>query len=112
MVIAVASLCLLLDPASRTVRVAMGSVGPTVLRAPEAEAFAAEALADAGTWDDPAARVSLEAVEGFARMTAAAASPIDDVRGTAAYRRHTVGVLARRALAWALEDLGREAMVA
>jgi CO/xanthine dehydrogenase FAD-binding subunit len=112
MVIAVASLCLLVDPVTRSVRVAMGSVGPTVLRAPEAEALAAQALADAGAWDDPAATVSPETVEGFARLVAGAASPIDDVRGTAAYRRHAVGVLARRALAWALEDLGREAMVA
>src|SRR5207248_161608 len=53
LVIAVASLCLALDRERRTVRVAMGSVGPTVVRAPEAEAFAETALVRAGAWDDP-----------------------------------------------------------
>ena len=41
MVIAVAGLCLVVDEDARAVRVALGSVGPTVLRAPDAEAFAA-----------------------------------------------------------------------
>ncbi len=104
MVIAVASLCLVLDETRRVVRVAMGSVGPTVLRAPDAEAFAADALAGAGAWDDPAARVSARLVEEFGDRVAAAARPIDDVRGTAAYRRHACAVMARRALSWALED--------
>ena len=35
---------------------------------------------------------------------AAAADPIDDVRGTAAYRLHALAVLARRALSWAWAD--------
>lgn len=108
MVIAVASLCLVLDEAGRTVRVALGSVGPTVLRAPEAEAFAAGALARAGAWEDPRAELPPEAFEGFAERVAAAARPIDDIRGTAAYRRHACRVLARRALAWALEDRRRD----
>jgi CO/xanthine dehydrogenase FAD-binding subunit len=42
---------------------------------------------------------------------AAAARPIDDVRGTAAYRRHAVAVLARRAVGWAMEQRAEEAMV-
>jgi len=43
MVIAVAGVCLQLDEAGRNVRLALGSVGPTVLRAPRAESFAATA---------------------------------------------------------------------
>lgn len=107
MVIAVASLCLVLDGDRRSVRVALGSVGPTVLRAPEAEAQIAGTLTRAGAWDDP--RVSLPAheIEAFAERVAASARPIDDVRGTAVYRRRACAVLARRALRWALEDRRR-----
>jgi len=104
MVIAVASLCLVIDEDRRAVRVALGSVGPTILRAPEAEGLAARALADAGTWDDPAAPLPAQAFQDFGERVAAAARPIDDVRGTAAYRRHACAVLARRALAWAVND--------
>ncbi len=104
MVIAVANLCLQMDEDQRAVRVALGSVGPTILRAPAAEAFAARALADAGVWDDTAAVVTRSVFEGFGERVAEAARPIDDVRGTAAYRRHACAVLARRALRWALDD--------
>jgi CO/xanthine dehydrogenase FAD-binding subunit len=100
MVIAIANVALVLDAAARSVRVALGSVAPTVVRAPEAEAYAADAL----DWDDPQRPVPEQTVREFGALTAAAASPIDDVRGTAAYRRHAVGVLARRALQWAVAD--------
>lgn len=104
MVIAVASLCLVLDEERREVRVALGSVGPTILRARDAESRLARAIALAGVWDDPASTLPHHAVEEFQAGVAAAARPIDDVRGTAAYRRHVCGILARRALSWALED--------
>lgn len=104
MVIAVIGLCLVLDEEGRRVRVALGSVGPTILRAPEAEESAARALAQAGAWDEPAVRLPDSVYEEFGGQVAAAARPIDDIRGTAAYRRHACAVLARRALAWALDD--------
>ena len=100
MVIAVTSVCLQLDPVGRSVRVALGSVGPTVLRARRAEAFAEAALA----WDEPGATVPAAVVREFGRLAAAEARPIDDLRGSAAYRRLAVEVLSRRALTWALED--------
>jgi CO/xanthine dehydrogenase FAD-binding subunit len=111
MVIAVANLCLAVDEATRTVRVAMGSVAPTVIRATEAEVLAAESFERAGWWDDPTSMLPPDVIEGFGEHAAAAARPIDDVRGTAAYRRHAVGVLARRALTWAMREREEEALV-
>jgi len=104
MVIAVANLCLVLDEVGRTVRVALGSVGPTIIRAGDAEAYAADALGAAGAWDDRGASLSDAVVREFGERVAAAAKPIDDVRGTRAYRRHACTVLARRAIRWALAD--------
>jgi CO/xanthine dehydrogenase FAD-binding subunit len=104
MVIAVASVCLQLDEPRRSVRVALGSVASTVVRAHEAETLAAQAFQDAGLWEDPLADLAPDAAERFGDAVADAATPIDDVRGTAAYRQHAVSVLARRALAWALDD--------
>jgi CO/xanthine dehydrogenase FAD-binding subunit len=91
MVIAVCSFAL--DVSDGRVGTCIGSAGPTPLRAPEAEAFAAGLDA----WSD-------EAGERFGALVADAASPIDDVRGSAAYRRHALSVLARRTLKWAMEE--------
>jgi CO/xanthine dehydrogenase FAD-binding subunit len=104
MVISMAGLCLVVDEEGRSVRVALGSVAPTIVRAPEAELLAARAIIDAGAWDDPAASISDRAIEEFGELVASATRPIDDVRGTAAYRKHACRVLARRALKWALDD--------
>ncbi len=93
MVIAVANCALLADTARRTVRCALGSVGPVPVRDTEAEAWVAERLDwDAGSACDPAV------ADEFGARMAAASRPIDDHRATAAYRRRAVGVLARRAL--------------
>jgi CO/xanthine dehydrogenase FAD-binding subunit len=40
----------------------------------------------------------------FGRRVRAAAAPIDDVRGTAAYRLHALSVMARRAATWAWDE--------
>lgn len=104
MVIAIASLCLVVDEDSRTVRAALGSVAPTILRAPDAERFIERAMQKAGAWDHPRVPVAPAVIDEFGERVAVAARPIDDVRGTAAYRRHACGILARRALTWALQD--------
>ncbi len=73
-------------------RVAIGAAGPTPLRAVEAEATLA---ADA----------SPEGVRRAAELAATAARPIDDIRGSAAYRTAMVRVLARRGMEGVLASL-------
>jgi CO/xanthine dehydrogenase FAD-binding subunit len=103
MVIAVCSFGLALDPAGGRVGTGIGSAGPTPLRAGEAERFLEGVLDAEGLW---ASRGPLgaAAAERFGELVAAAARPIDDVRGTAAYRSHALGVLARRTLGWAWDE--------
>jgi CO/xanthine dehydrogenase FAD-binding subunit len=82
----------------------IGSAGPTPLRAMEAEEFLAGELG--GRWDEPGPLP--EAVtRRFGELVAGAARPIDDVRGTAAYRRHALSVLARRTLTWTWNARGQ-----
>jgi CO/xanthine dehydrogenase FAD-binding subunit len=100
MVIAVCSFALALDPERRSVGTGIGSAGPTPLRAVEAERFLREVLDEEGLWES-SAPLGEAAAARFGELVGAAARPIDDVRGTAAYRVHALGVLARRTLAWA-----------
>src|SRR4051812_4664911 len=99
MVIAVCSLSVHLWPEERAVKACIGSAGPTPIRATEAEAFAARAL----DWESRAP-LSAAAASEFGVLVERAARPIDDVRGTAAYRHHALGVLARRALRWTWDE--------
>ncbi|MDQ1381066.1 MAG: hypothetical protein QOJ71_1785 [Actinomycetota bacterium] len=94
MVIAVASLAIAVDLDARTVGVGLGSVGPTPLAAPDACARVAERA----RWDADHLTVDPAAAADFADQVAAAARPIDDLRGTAEYRRNAVRVMAARAL--------------
>ncbi len=76
MVIAICSVALVADRERDELRAAFGSAGPvaSLVTAPLGER------------------------DAFATAVASAASPIDDVRGTAAYRRHALDVLVNRAI--------------
>jgi carbon-monoxide dehydrogenase medium subunit len=66
--------------------ITLGAVAPTIIHAEEAENFLV------------GKRLTPEVIEEAAQMAVNAATPIDDIRGTAAYRRYMVGVIARRTL--------------
>ncbi len=98
MVIAVCSFAVSIDREARTVGTCLGSAAPTPRRAPDAETFIAQEL----DWENHGA-IDAATADEFGRRVAQAASPIDDQRGSAAYRRHALQVMARRTLTWAWE---------
>jgi CO/xanthine dehydrogenase FAD-binding subunit len=108
MVISVAAFGLALHPDTGTVGTGIGSAAPTPRRATDAESLLAGELRAAGLW---ASKSDLPKLLGdrFGELVAAAADPIDDVRGTAAYRLHALRVLARRTLGWAWADYQKAA---
>jgi CO/xanthine dehydrogenase FAD-binding subunit len=103
MVIAVCSFAIALDPEARRAGTAIGSAAPTVIPAGEAEAFLEGVLDEDDRWESRAPLSDPELTR-FGELVGAAARPIDDVRGSAAYRRHALAVLARRTLAWCWEE--------
>jgi CO/xanthine dehydrogenase FAD-binding subunit len=103
MVIAVCSFALSLDPERRHIGTGIGSAAPTPVIADEAERFLEGVLDEGGLWEKPAP-VEPSALTRFGELVAAAAKPIDDVRGTAAYRRHALAVMARRSFGWAWDE--------
>jgi CO/xanthine dehydrogenase FAD-binding subunit len=103
MVIAVCSLGLSLWPSAGQVRACIGSAGPTPIRTRDAEAFLNGVLEEDGAWDSPRPLPD-SALTRFGELVELAARPIDDVRGTAAYRHHALRILGRRTLRWAWEQ--------
>ena len=93
MVISVASACLVADHENADVRIALGSVGPTIIRCRAAESWLKSTL-DLSTRE----AISLDVANEFGRRAAEESSPIDDHRSTAQYRRHAISVLASRLL--------------
>lgn len=89
MVISVASCCLAVR--NDQVSVALGSVGPTIIRCYDSESWI-------NSFDRDKQVSDVQLQEEFSRRVSAESRPIDDHRSTAAYRRHAVGVLARRLL--------------
>lgn len=70
----------------RTASITLGAVAPTIIHAPEAEAFLT------------GKQLSDEVIEEAAHLTMQASKPIDDIRGSAAYRREMVRVCTKRGL--------------
>ena len=70
--------------------VVLGAVAPTAVSVPDAEVALNGATLDNGTISDAA-------LAAVAEAASAACNPIDDKRGTIAYRQQVAGVLAKRA---------------
>jgi len=91
MVISVASACLAVDTTTQSVRIALGAVGPTIIRCRDAEFWLS------GQFDlSSISGIDTAVAKEFGRRVALESKPIDDHRSTAEYRRHAVGILAQR----------------
>lgn len=94
---AIASTAIVVDPQRRAVRLAVGNAKMTAFRA-----TAAESLAESGIdWEAP--HPDPELCAEFGDEAARDCDPVSDLAASADYRRHAVGVMARRLLAEALE---------
>lgn len=80
------------EKACQTLRIVLGCVGPTPVRAKKAEAVVVGKPLDARLGEEAGSVASGEC------------SPVSDLRGSEQYKRAIVGVLVRRALARAYED--------
>ncbi len=107
MVIAVCAFGFALHPKDGTVGTGIGSAAPTPRRAVQAEEYLAGVLAERGLWQS-GDLLGTEVIQTFGELVKAAASPIDDVRGTADYRRHSLAVMARRTLTWTWNDYSKQ----
>lgn len=91
MVIAIASACLVVDTTSGNIRIALGSVGPKIIRCRETEVWFA-------SQHDISSVTPIDATlaKEFGQRAAIEARPIDDHRSTSEYRRHAIEVIAGR----------------
>ena len=87
----VASSVTVSDGTCRDVRVVLGAVSPTPMRALEAENVLR------------GKKISQELIDEAGKIAAAEAKPINDIRGSIEYRRNLVNVLTRRSLKAAIE---------
>ena len=94
-VVSAAAVLTLADGVVQDAKITLGAVAPTIIRAPEAEAYL------------KGRRLDEAAIAEAGRLASEAARPIDDLRASAEYRRRMVGVLVKRALQRIAE--GREA---
>lgn len=90
-VVGVASSVVMEGRTVKDVRIALGAVSPTPMRAREAEAVLR------------GKQVSQELLDRAGKVAAGEAKPITDMRGSAEYRRNLVDVLTRRTLKAAVE---------
>ncbi len=99
---AVVSTAIVVDPQRRTVRLAIGNAKPTAFRATIAESLAEQGI----NWDatDPDPELCAE----FGAEAARECDPVADVAASSDYRRHAVGVMARRLLEQALQERFQE----
>ena len=95
---ATASVTVVLDEPTHSVRLALGGVAPTAVRAPAAEAIGCEGV------DWQSRTVADDVAAAFGAAAAQAADPVSDFAASADYRRHAVEVMARRALRHIFED--------
>jgi xanthine dehydrogenase iron-sulfur cluster and FAD-binding subunit A len=87
--ISVINVAVILNLEADTVRkasITLGAVAPTIIHAPEAEAYLV------------GRQMTDEVIKEAAHLTMQASKPIDDIRGSAAYRREMVRVCTKRGL--------------
>ncbi len=91
-VVGVAALVVMEGKVLRDVKIVLGAVAPTPIRARKAE----EIL--------KGRKLDQELLEKSGQAAAEEASPIDDIRGSADYRRELLAVLTKRAMAQAIQQ--------
>jgi carbon-monoxide dehydrogenase medium subunit len=91
-VVGVAALIVMEGEVLKDVKIALGAVAPTPIRAKKAEEILREKKLDQRLLDKSG------------QVASAEASPIDDIRGSADYRRELVAVLTKRAVIQAIQQ--------